>query len=56
MNFFDLVFFHVASFHVLYLRGCSQMMSCAEGGEGVGQKVIFHDKGGRGGQEKSDFL
>ena len=32
------------------IRGCSQMMSCAEvgGGGGGGQKEIFHDKGGGG--------
>ena len=28
MNFFDLVFFHVASFHVLYLNGCIHMSTC----------------------------
>ena len=33
---------------ITYIRDCSQMMSCAEGGQG-GQKVIFHDEGGGGG-------
>ena len=34
---------------VTVVRGCSQMMSCAEGGKGVGPKMIFHDEGGKGG-------
>ena len=36
------------------VRGCSQIMSCPEGGGGLGQKVIFHDEGGRGGYAKGN--
>ena len=31
------------------VRGCSLMMSCTEGGEGLWQKVIFDTEGGRRG-------
>ena len=56
MSIFDEVISSNCKFipYWVVIRGCSLMMSYTEGG-GVRQKVIFHGKGRRGCQAKSDF-
>ena len=39
----------------IYIRSYLQITSCIKKGVGVTQKVMFDDKGGRGGLGKSDF-